>query len=173
MQVQNLEIISINIWHILISLCNLVLLFLILKKLLYGPVRKAIAQRQAALDKQYADAQQTQDRANANEQAWKEKLQDADVQAAEVLGAARQNAARRADEIVADAKAQADDIVNQARADAELERRKSEDGIRHEIVDVSALLTEKLLEREIKESDHRAWISSFLDEIGEQDDRNQ
>ena len=42
---QSLDIISINIWQILISLCNLVLLFLILKKFLYKPVHNVLAQR--------------------------------------------------------------------------------------------------------------------------------
>ena len=49
---QTLEIISINIGQILISLCNLVLLFLALKKFLFQPVKKALAQRQEALDAQ-------------------------------------------------------------------------------------------------------------------------
>ena len=44
-EVQNLDIISVNIWQILISLINLLLLFLIIKKFLYKPVKKFIAQR--------------------------------------------------------------------------------------------------------------------------------
>ena len=41
---QNLDVISINLWQVLISLCNLLLLFLILKKFLYQPVRKLLDQ---------------------------------------------------------------------------------------------------------------------------------
>ena len=53
---QNLEIISVNLWQILISLCNLLIMFLLLKKFLYQPVKKAMAERQAAVDRQYAEA---------------------------------------------------------------------------------------------------------------------
>ena len=35
LQVQTLDVISVNIWQILISLANLLLIFLILKKLLW------------------------------------------------------------------------------------------------------------------------------------------
>ena len=39
---QSLEVISVNIWHILISLCNLLILFLIVKRFLFKPVKKAL-----------------------------------------------------------------------------------------------------------------------------------
>ena len=38
----SLDVISINLWQILISLCNLLILFLILKKFLYKPVRRVM-----------------------------------------------------------------------------------------------------------------------------------
>jgi len=40
-----LDVISVNIWSILISLCNLLILFFIIKKFLYKPVRKMLAER--------------------------------------------------------------------------------------------------------------------------------
>lgn len=172
MQMQNLEIISINIWHILISLCNLTLLFLILKKFLYKPVRKALRDREEALNKQFEAAENAEAEAKAHEATWSEKLRAAGEDADEILKTAQQNANRRSDEIVAEAREQAEELLAQAKNDIKLERRKSEDSIRHEIVDISALMTEKLLGREINENDHRAWIDSFMQEIGDTDDGN-
>ena len=43
---QTLEIISVNLWQILISLANLLLIYIILKKLLWKPVKKVMDQRQ-------------------------------------------------------------------------------------------------------------------------------
>ena len=43
---QTLDVISVNLWQILISLINLFLLFLILKKFLFKPVKKVLDQRQ-------------------------------------------------------------------------------------------------------------------------------
>ncbi|MBR2782354.1 MAG: F0F1 ATP synthase subunit B [Oscillospiraceae bacterium] len=170
---QNLEIISINFWQIFVSLLNLVLLFLILKKLLYKPVRKAIQEREDALNQQYQAASDAEARAKAHEAEWNETLQNANAKADEIIKAAQTNASRRSEEIVNDAKGQAKGILTQARNEIELERKKSEDGIKHEIVDISALMAEKLLGREINQEDHRAWIDSFMQEIGESDDRNQ
>ena len=58
---QSLEIISMNLWQILISLCNLLLLFLILKRFLYKPVKKVLDDRQAQLDLKYEKAKETCD----------------------------------------------------------------------------------------------------------------
>ena len=57
---QTLDVISINLWQMLASLCNLLILFFILKRFLYQPVRKMLAQRKAMLDEQYEKAQTAQ-----------------------------------------------------------------------------------------------------------------
>ena len=56
METQTLEVISINIWQIVVSLCNLIILFFVLKKFLYKPVKKVLAERSAAVEKEYSDA---------------------------------------------------------------------------------------------------------------------
>ena len=48
--VQSLDVISVNFWQILISLANLTILFLILKKFLYKPVTKVLTDRQNAVE---------------------------------------------------------------------------------------------------------------------------
>lgn len=169
---QSLEVISVNIWQILISLCNLLLLFLILKRFLYKPVKRVLAQRKAALDSQYAAAEEAERSAEASKQAWEEKMKSAQAEADHLLKKATATADRRSEQIVSDAKEKADGIVRQAEAQAALEHKKAEAGIKREIVDVSAVLTEKMLGREIKTEDHRAMIDSFIEGIGEDDDGN-
>ena len=53
---QNLNVISVNIWQILISLVNLLLLTLIVKKFLFKPVKKVMDQRKSAIDADYEQA---------------------------------------------------------------------------------------------------------------------
>ncbi|MBO5930032.1 MAG: hypothetical protein J6Q27_01895 [Clostridia bacterium] len=56
MNMQSLEVISVNIWNILVSLLNLILLFLIVKKFLFKPVNRMLSKRQQELDAQYEAA---------------------------------------------------------------------------------------------------------------------
>ena len=167
---QTLDIISINIWQTVISLINLLLIFLILKKFFYKPVQKVLSERRALLDKQYSDAKKAQDEAMASKAEWEEIMQSADEEAESILKEATVRADRRSEKIVEEAKEKADVIVRTAQAEAALERKKAREGIKREIVDVSSCLSEKILEREIKTSDHKRIIDSFISEIGEGDE---
>ncbi|MBQ9958256.1 MAG: hypothetical protein IJO89_04325 [Clostridia bacterium] len=76
----------------------------------------------------------------------------------------------REKEIIAEAKLKADGIIRQAENDAILERKKAEDAVKKEIVEVSSLLTEKVLEREVSAEDHQRFIDSFIESIGDEND---
>ena len=170
---QSLDVISVNIWHILISLINLVILFVVFKKFLFKPVKKVLAARQAELDAQYARADEAEQSAIADKDEWAKRLQSADDEAAAIIRNATENADKRGDKIVAEAKIKADDIIRRAENDAELEMRKARAEIKNEIVSVSAALTEKMLEREISINDHRSLIDSFIENIGDVNDTDE
>lgn len=164
---QSLEIISVNIWSVLISLANLVILFLLMKKFLYKPVHKMLDERQKAIDKSYKDADDAKRIAEEDRDEWEQKMQSAENKADEILQNATANASRRSDAIIAEAKTRADGIMRNAENEAELTRIKAEDDIKSDIVDISVSLSEKLLSREINADDHKAFIDSFIEEIGE------
>lgn len=164
---QSSEVISVNIWQIIISLCNLLILFLILKKFLFKPVKKVLAERQKMIDDRFENAKLAENDALRSKKSYEEKLANAQNEAASIIKEANVKAERRSDKIVSQAKVKADDILRQAQTDAALEKQKAQSEIKHEITEVSAMLTEKLLEREIKPSDHRDFIDSFIEKIGE------
>lgn len=166
---QSLEVISVNIWDILISLLNLLLIFIIFKRFLYKPVRKVLDKRKAAIDSEYAEADKAKEAADADRQAYESKLKNAQDEADDMIKSAAATADRRSAKIIEDAKVKADGIVRQAHSEIELEKKKAADDIKREIADVSTLLTEKMLEREINEKDHREFIDSFIEGIGEGD----
>ena len=170
---QSLEIISVNLWHILISLCNLLVLFLIIKKFLFKPVKKMMAERKNEIDRQYALAEEAERKALQDRDAWESKLAGVQDEADEMMKQAAAQAKRRKDEILSDARGEADGILRQAKSDAELEMKKAEDTIRREIIGGSSALTENILEREIDEKDHKDLIDSFLDGLGDENDGDQ
>lgn len=167
---QSLPVISVNIWQILISLANLLLIFLLFKKFLYKPVRKFVEKRQASVDETYSRAQQAEQDAVKNKEAYEEKLRDAQDEADGIIKSATETANMRSNKIISDAKDKADGMIRQAGSEIELEKKKASDDIKKEIADVSALLTEKVLKREINSDDQRGFIDSFIDGIGDSDD---
>ena len=170
---QTLDVISVNLWQIIIALLNLLLLFLIIKFFLFKPVKKMLAKRQQTIDEQYKLAQDAELKAQENKALWEERLNNAQSEADDMISKASETASKKSDKIIEEAKEKADYILRQAELNAYLERKKAEDDIKREIVDVSTVLTEKLLSREINEEDHRSLIDSFIEKIGDNYDRTE
>ena len=164
---QTLDVISVNLWHILVSLLNLVILFFLFKKFLFKPVKKMVADREAAVNSKYEAAKEAEAKAKENEEKWNETLKEAGIKADGIIKNATDIAKSRAEGIIRDADIKADGIVEAAKKEAELERLKATDGIKREIVDISAAIAEKMLEREVNTEDHRAMIDSFINNIDE------
>lgn len=168
----SLDVVSVNVWQILISLTNLVLIFLIIKHFFYNKVKHMLDVRQKTIEDDYNAAREAKEQALADQQAYNEQLQGAKQEADRLIKRAVDLANDREYEILSEAKAKADGIRRQAENDAALERKKAEDGIKREIVEVSSILAEKLLEREVSSDDHRRFVDSFIESIGDSDDRS-
>ena len=164
---QNLDVISVNIWAIVASLANLLILTLIVKRFLFKPVKKIVDARRAAIDNDYAQAQAARDQAEESRQNYEAAMAAAKQTSDQIIADATRTAEYRSNEIISEAREKATDIRRQAEADAVLERRKAEDDMKHEIAEVSTQLTGKLLQREINEDDHKKLIDSFLSDLGD------
>lgn len=167
---QSLDVISINMWQVIVSLLNLLIIFLIVKKFLYKPVKTMLESRQKTIDDRYAEAELAKSEALADKAAYEEKLSGAKAEADTIIENAVSIAMAREKEILADAKSEAEGIVSKAQRNAELELKRAEGLIKDEIVDVSTRLSEKILGREIKAEDHADLIDSFIDDIGASND---
>ena len=145
-------------------------MFLIIKKFLYKPVKATLAKRQEELNEHYQAAELAEQEARRQQADWDAKMAGAKAEADRIVDQATEQAKFRSDAMIEQARQKANALVQTAQAEADLERKKAEDGIKREIVEVSGLLTEKMLEREINAEDHRRLIDSFIDQIGESDE---
>ena len=161
---------NIDLQQILLHVFNFVILYFGLYFILYKPVKNILAQRQQMVDENFEKAKKAEEDALSAKASYEEKLAGAKAEADEILKKANKRAERKSDKIVSGAKAKADDIIRQAQNDARLEKQKAQSEIKHEITEVSTMISEKILEREIKPADHRDFINSFIEKIGENDD---
>ena len=102
---QSLDIISVNIWNILWSLVNLLILFLILKRFLFKPVTKVMNERQAQVTAIYADAENDRQAAADMKQEYETRMATAREEADGLVRNAVQTAQRKSDAILAEFKA--------------------------------------------------------------------
>ena len=165
----NLDLISVNVPHMIITICNLLILFLVVKKFLFKPVQRILAERQAQVDKLYADAESAQEEADKNKAAYSEKLQNAEHEADVILQSAAKTAERNSDIVLAEASEKANAMLQKAEADIAQGRKKAVNDIKNEISDLSVSIAGKVIGREINAEDHQALIDGFIETLDETD----
>jgi F-type H+-transporting ATPase subunit b len=70
--------VGINVWQMIFAWCNLLILYLFLKKKLFKPVKNMIDSRQKEVDDMYANAENAEADAKAMKTEYEEKLAKAD-----------------------------------------------------------------------------------------------
>ena len=74
--------VSIGWWEILVTMCNTLITFAIIKKFLFKPVRKMLAQREEEVKTIYSAAEQAQTEAEQKRTEYTERLSKAKEEAA-------------------------------------------------------------------------------------------
>ena len=160
-------LITLDGWTFLAQVCNLMIQLVIFKKLLLNPVKKVIAERKAKADSQIADAEKLRTEAEAMKAEYEQNLQNARTEANQIVAAAQKTAAARSEELLGEARAQAAALKQKAEANIAQERKKAVNEVKDEIGGMAMEIASKVVEREIKETDHQDLIDEFIKNVGE------
>ena len=160
-------LITLDGWTFVPQICNLMIQLVIFKKLLLNPVKKVIAERKAKADSQIADAQKLRTEAEAMKAEYEQNLQNARTEANQIVAAAQKTAAARSEELLGEARAQAAALKQKAEADIAQERKKAVNEVKDEIGGMAMEIASKVVEREIREADHKDLIDEFIKNVGE------
>ena len=150
-------------WTVVAQLLNTLILFLILKKILFVKVKTMIDERQAEVDRIYADAEAAQAQASLLKEHYDQSLAGARDEAQRIVIEARKNAENQAEAILADARTE----VTALRERADADKKKAAGEIKDEIPEIAIMIAEKVVEREITPEDHQRLIADFIDRVGE------
>ena len=160
-------LITLDGWTFVAQICNLMIQLVIFKKLLLNPVKKVIAEHKAKADSQIADAQKLRTEAEAMKAEYEQNLQNARTEANQIVAAAQKTATARSEELLGEARAQAAALKQKAEADIAQERKKAVNEVKDEIGGMAMEIASKVVEREIREADHKDLIDEFIKNVGE------
>ena len=167
MSVQSLDIISVNLWQILISLANLLIIYLILKNVIFAKVQGVLNTRQHQVTEMYDAADQSRTDAESMKQEYEEKLAGAREEADKIVRTATQTAQRRGDQIVQEASSQASHLKQKAEEEIAQEKRRMLTDVRGEISDLAVSIASKVVEREIRKEDQDTFVDEFIKNVGD------
>ena len=156
-------------WELLFQIINTVILFLVLKKILFKPVLNIIEKRENMIQEDLATGAKAKNEGIALKKEYEEKVSVAKEEGREIIKQATARAEEKSNQIISDAQAEAISLKAKASKEIEQQREQAVAEIRNDISDIAILAASKVLEEDIDKSKHEELIEKFIKEVGEAD----
>ena len=159
-------------WNLVFTIINLIILYLILKKLLIGPVTGIIEKRQAMIKAQLDDAASKEVQAQELKGRYETALFHAREESNALVENARNRAKTEYERIVHDAKKEASRVKKEAEKDIAAEKENTIRKLESQIAELAITTAEKMLSGQTEKctENDRALYDQFLKKAGESDD---
>ena len=164
------KFVGVNFWTMIFAWCNLIILYLFLRKILFKPVKNMIDSRQKEIDDMYSNAESSEREAQALKEEYEKKMEMAGEESAEILKNAQRKAQLREEEILREANEQAARTLERAEEQIELEKRRILNEAKNEVSDMAVGIAAAIIERDVSAEEHKNLIDSFITGIGESND---
>ena len=149
------------------TICNLLIQIYLFKRFLLDKVRAIIAERKAAADSEIAAAKQTRTEAETMKADYERSIANAKQEANDIVTTAQKTASSRSEQLLGEARTQAAQIKQKAETDIALEKKKAVNDLKNEIGGIAMDIASKVVEREVKEDDHRDLVDEFIRNVGD------
>ena len=159
-----LDFLSVNVWHILMAIGNLLILVLILKKFLFKPVQNILKQREEEISQTYGKADKALEEAESEKELYRQKLDGAKAEADSLIESASKRAKEESSEIISAAREEA--AARRRRADEDIELAKKKE-LKGSVSEMVIGLASEVVGREIDEKAHAALIDEAIESLGE------
>lgn len=133
-------------WKLLLAqIVNFLVLLFVLRKFAYRPMLDFLEHRSKKIEVGLRDAKKASEKLTELEAKEKEVLSNARREAAELLRAAKESAAKTGDLLVAESHREAERILDEARRKIEAEGERFRSDMKGELTDLVLRATEKVL----------------------------
>ena len=158
---------TIDVWTIIFSLGNLLILFLLMKKFLFKPVAKILEEREKLIKDKIDSAEAAEAEANAKNEEYTTLLANAKSESEEIIKTATRRANLDSEKILQTAREQASDIVKRGEEQVEMERKQAFMDIKEEISGMAVSIASAVVGREVSGEEHMDFIDRAIEEMGE------
>lgn len=148
---------------LILTVFNFVLLVAVLTVILWKPMLKFLDERMQKIKESLKLAEDNTRRAEEMKAEHDEIIKLARKKANELVDTAMATASNESRDIIAHAREQAHATIESAREEIEMEAERIKRDLRRDVAEMTVSLSGKILEREIKEDDHRDLINRSLD----------
>ncbi|MFQ6093328.1 MAG: F0F1 ATP synthase subunit B [bacterium] len=161
-----LHALGLNFKLILVQAAGFLVLFLLLKKFLFGRITDALRARREEVRSTYAKSEQEKAEAEKLKQDYQKRLDEIEAAAEEKIQAAIKKAEEISNEIISKTHQEAEKIKAKAFHDIDLGKRQALTEIRDQVVNLTILASSKIIEKSIDQPTAERLVDEFIDEVG-------
>ena len=154
-------------WELAIQIINTIVLFWILRKILFKPVLSIIDARESAIKSDIATGEQAKSEGLALKAEYEQKLAAVKNEGQEIIKQATLRAEQKSEEIISSAKEEAISLKERANKDIAQEKQKVMNELKNDISSIAILAASKVIEKDIDQAKHEEMINKFIEEVGE------
>ena len=155
-------------WNLVWTIINLIVLYLLMKKFLIGPVLGIMEKRKACIAKEMEEARVSREKAEELKLQYEKSLAMAKEESSQILENAKTDARQARESIVKNANNEAAKIIEAAQNTARQENAMQ--GAKKEIAQLAMQAAKKLLLEKSDENSNDMLYDKFLAKAGDADD---
>ena len=157
---------SLNGFKFIMAFLNLIILYFVLRKVLFKPIMEFMDNRTKSIENSIADAERQKAESIEMKNAYETQLKTAKAESKKIIDTAVAKAEARQENIMAEAQRQAEELLAGTREEIRLEREQMLKGVRSEVASLALAAASKVLEANMNTESNRILIDKFIDEAG-------
>lgn len=157
-------------WNIVATIVNLIVLYLLMRRFLFGPIQAIIDKRKELIESRFHEAKEEQSQADQMKEKYQGLLANAKEESAQIVERAREQAKSEYESRLSYAKEQADKMLEAAREKMEQEHDKMLKELESQISSLAMCAAGKVIGKNASSKYDEALYNQFLGEAGGIDD---
>lgn len=146
------------------TVLNILVLFFVLKKILFKPVTNHIENRNKKIEDALKAAEESKEMVKQMKLEYDEKLKAAKDEGQKVVDMYKGMGEKEYNTIIASAKEEANQIIVNAKSELQIEKDQLVKEVKEELADLVLAASEKVLKKNIDDDTNRKLISEFINE---------
>ena len=159
--------------NLVFTIINLLVLYLLMKKFLFGPIIKVMDVRKAMIDQQFEGAKEQEDQAKALKEQYEGALKSAREESFQIMEQARKEAKAQADKTVEDTQAKVSAMLAKAQEDINTERENAMRQMKDDVASLAMEAAGKIIGKNSGADQDLSLYDQFIEKAGDPDDSDR
>ena len=157
---------NVSLMNIIYMVINLLILFFLFKKFLFGRVDKVLMKRMEEVDEATKAADAAKETASETIREYEKKMALADEEKEQILSEYKKKGYDEYEKIISDAKQKGDQIIIEAKHNAEVESEGAKEAYASQLNDIVVNAASKIAAGRHSTDDDKELYDKFIDEAG-------